>query len=223
VSHGALLGLGGVGVAVFAVTDVDDLLVLVVLFADAAFRPRQVVVGQYLGIVALIAASALSYLLRLVVPPEWVGLAGLVPLALGVKEGVRMIRARTRAAGDDDEDDEVRAEVGQAKRGALMRVSRVLAVAAITIANGGDNIGVYVPLFASATIPQILVLASVFLLMTGVWLALAWGIVANRLFGRHVRKVAGYLLPLVLVGLGVFILWRQESWRLAARLLGGAP
>jgi ATP-binding cassette subfamily C protein len=89
-------------------------------------------------------------------------------------------------------------------------------VAAITVGTGGDNIGVYVPLFASATIPQRFLLASVFLLMTGVWLALAWGIVANRLFGHHVRKVAEYLLPVVLVGLGVVLVRTAPAASLAA-------
>jgi cadmium resistance protein CadD (predicted permease) len=219
--HGGLLGLGGIGVAVFVVTDVDDLLVLVALFADAAFRPRQVVLGQYLGIAALVAASALSWLLRLVIPPEWIGLAGLVPLALGVKAVVDLARRRAASEGDDEE--AVGAEVGRAKGGAIMRASRVLAVAAITVGNGGDNIGVYVPLFASATVPQILLLAAVFLAMTGAWLLIAWALVANRLFGRHVRLAARYLLPAVLVGLGVFILWRQESWRLLAGLFSSAP
>ena len=47
-------------------------------FADPAFRPRQIVLGQYLGIAALVAAS----LAALLVPRAYVGLTGLLPLAI---------------------------------------------------------------------------------------------------------------------------------------------
>ena len=47
--------------------------------------------------------------------------------------------------------------------------------------------------------------------------------VSNRLFGRPIRRVGRYALPVVLVGLGIFILLKQDSWRLVARLMDGSP
>lgn len=85
---GDLIGTGVAAAGVFAGTDVDDLVVLTVLFltARATGRPRpwQIWVGQYLGIGVLVTVSALAALGPTLVPDRWVGLLGLVPLGLGV-------------------------------------------------------------------------------------------------------------------------------------------
>lgn len=210
-SSSGLSALPGVGLLAFVVTDIDDLFVLVAFFATRAYRTGQIVLGQYLGIAALVAASATSYFLRLVLPGEWIGLAGILPIVLGIKEALEL---RRELRGEGEEADA--SETARSRGGAL-------SVAAVTIANGGDNVGVYVPLFASSSPIEIALLAAVFLLMTAVWLLLAWFLVSNRLFGRHIRRVGRYALPVVLVGLGTFILLKQDSWRLVAQLLDGSP
>jgi cadmium resistance protein CadD (predicted permease) len=210
----AASALSAIGLAAFAVTDIDDLFVLVAFFAGGAYRASQIVLGQYLGIAALIAVSATSYFLRLVLPMEWVGLVGIVPLTLGVKEIVELRRDKRRGGEGDA------GEGAPVAGGGPPGVGRALSVAAVTIANGGDNVGVYVPLFAASSPLQIALLTAVFLAMTGLWLLLAWALVSNRLFGRQIRAVGRRLLPLVLVGLGVFILWKQGTWLLVARLFG---
>ena len=47
----------GLGIIVFASTNVDDAFVLVTFFADKSFRVRDVVIGQYAGVGALYMAS----------------------------------------------------------------------------------------------------------------------------------------------------------------------
>ena len=72
---------------VFAATDVDDLAVLTVLFLSARAidrpRPWHIWAGQYLGVGTLVAVSLLAAAGLHVVPEKWVGLLGLLPLALG--------------------------------------------------------------------------------------------------------------------------------------------
>ena len=89
-------------IGVFAGTNVDDLIVLTVLFlsARAGGRPRawQVWAGQYGGIAVLVAVSIGAALGLTVVPDRWVGLLGAVPFALGVKGLVSAVRAATTAA-----------------------------------------------------------------------------------------------------------------------------
>jgi len=212
----AAIGLDWIaGPLAFLVTDVDDLFVLVAFFADALTRPRDVVIGQYAGIAFLLAASALSMLVRLVLPPHAIGLLGLLPLALGIREAVELARARRGAAEADDA-----LQPGPA----AVRRRGILGVALVTVANGGDNIAVYAPLFASATPARAAGLAGIFLAMTGLWLCLAWFTVHNPLFGRHVQRWGRRLLPPVLILLGAWILWENGTlaWlaRLAARLVG---
>lgn len=45
----------------------------------------------------------------------------------------------------------------------------MLEVAAVTFANGGDNIGVYVPVFATAGVGGMSVYAVVFLVLVALW------------------------------------------------------
>jgi cadmium resistance protein CadD (predicted permease) len=135
-----------------------------------------------------------------------VGLLGLLPLALGIREAAELAHARGATAP-------------RARR------PGALGVALITIANGGDNVAVYAPLFASSNPARVAGLAGIFLAMTGLWLCLAWFTVHNPLVGRSLSKWGRWLLPPVLVLLGAWILWENGtlSWLagLAAGLFGG--
>lgn len=192
------LSLLGLAVVVFVSTNVDDLFLLSAFFADGKLRPRSIVAGQYLGIGVLVAASTLAALASLVIPPGWIALLGLVPLGLGIH---RLLELR-RGAEEEDEEAEILSGERQAQRRTR---SQALAVSAVTLANGGDNLGVYIPLFASrpAAIP---VYAAVFAILTALWCGLGWLLVNNRWLGAPLRRYGHVLLPFVLVGLGVWIL-----------------
>ena len=81
----------------------------------------------------------------------------------------------------------------------------MLAVAAVTIANGGDNLAVYVPLFAAQS-SEVVVFAAVFAVMTALWCALGLALVRNRWVGERVSRVAQRMFPFVLIALGLYIL-----------------
>ncbi|EYF08159.1 cadmium resistance transporter [Chondromyces apiculatus] len=188
----------GVSALVFVSTNIDDILLLAAFFADPTFTRRQIVTGQLLGIGALTLGSALCALLAFAVPEGWLGLIGLVPLALGLR-GLWALRpgARRDGDGDDDSDDGPQRPRSQA--------SGVLAVAGVTLANGGDNLGVYIPLFSSA--PRLIpVHVVVFVCLTLLWCALGYWLVNNPLLGARIRRYGGVLLPFVLIGLGLWIL-----------------
>ncbi|SCE65234.1 Cadmium resistance protein CadD, predicted permease [Micromonospora matsumotoense] len=173
--------------AVFAATNLDDIVVLTVLFVAARStgrpRPWQIVTGQYLGIAALVAAGLVVAAGLLVVPDPWTGLLGLLPIALGV----RALLART----DDDAPPAV--------------VGGLLGVAGVTVANGADNIAVYVPVFRALDPRTGLVYLLVFAVLVAVWCGIA------ALLGGHPRVVglidrAGHwLVPAVFVAIGVVI------------------
>jgi cadmium resistance protein CadD (predicted permease) len=83
--------------------------------------------------------------------------------------------------------------------------SQVLAVAGVTIANGGDNLGVYIPLFASAP-GAIPVYAAIFAAITALWCLLVYLLVNDRLIGERLRQYGHLALPFVLIALGLYIL-----------------
>ncbi|GGI11855.1 hypothetical protein GCM10007368_38270 [Isoptericola cucumis] len=192
----------------FVATNLDDIVVLTVLFAVAArgtsqLRGWQIVAGQYLGLITLIAVSFLAALGLTIVPDEWVGLLGLIPLAIGVLGLVRTLRGKD----DDDEAESALKAVG------------LLGVAGITIANGGDNIAIYTPVFRTMSTTDALVTIAVFLVLLAGWCLLARAIGTNEKVTEALEKVEHWLVPVVFIGLGVFILIESGTLGHIASLL----
>ncbi|MCP2197018.1 Cadmium resistance protein CadD, predicted permease [Lentzea flava] len=140
----------GRAAGMFAVTNVDDLVLLALFFARAR-SARQVVVGQYLGFAGILVVAVLGALGASLLPEQFRPWLGLIPLALGLKAAWSLWRGN-----DDDEEPDV--------------APGVLAVAGVTLANGGDNIGVYVPVFTVAD--SLWVYVAVFLVLVGLWIAI---------------------------------------------------
>jgi cadmium resistance protein CadD (predicted permease) len=187
-----------VGVALFATTNVDDIFLLAAFFADRHLRPRSVVLGQFLGIGALTALSAAAASASLVVPEGWMALLGLVPLVLGIQ---KLWHLRL-GANEPTNDVEARDQEQLLER----RIhSQVFAVAGVTIANGGDNLAVYIPVFATS-LQAIPIFIFTFAVMTGLWCVAGFALVNNALLGQHIRRYGHILLPLVLIAIGVWIL-----------------
>ena len=189
-----------IGVVVYASTNIDDLLVLAVFFADPRIRVSAVVAGRYLGLAALVIGSAAAALLALAVPREYVALLGLVPLFLGLWLLAALLRDRRHLALSAD--GAMTTPTSAPRHGIA---AQTLTVAAVTLANGGDNFGVYIPFFASAP-AAIPIYISVFIFMTAVWCALGYLVVNNPLLGTYIRRYGHMLLPVVLIALGLYIL-----------------
>ncbi|MER7331549.1 MULTISPECIES: cadmium resistance transporter [unclassified Micromonospora] len=182
-----LLGTAAGATAVFAATDIDDIVVLTVFFvaARSTGRPHtwQIVAGQYLGIGALALASVVVAAGLLVVPDPWTGLLGLLPIALGVRALV------------DRDADEAPAVVGSA-----------LGVAGVTIANGADNIAVYVPVFRALGPADSAVYLLVFVVLVALWCAAGAWLGGHPRVVRAVGRAGHWLVPAVFVAIGVVIL-----------------
>lgn len=184
-----------VGAALFASTNIDDIFLLMAFFADPRLDRRAVVAGQFAGIAVLVAASALAAACAVAVPRHWIALLGLAPLAIGLHRLWASWRAGPTA---DAEDDSARPSGGGF-------VAQVCSVTGVTAANGGDNIGVYVPVFAQ-DVGVVPVLCAVFAVMTAVWCVAGYALVNHRLLAASMRRLSGLLLPYVLIGLGLWIL-----------------
>lgn len=187
------LSLLGFGLMIFVSTDIDDLLLLIVLFSDRRLSFRRIILGQYLGFLGLVAASVACSLLAIIIPGYWLGLLGVWPLLLGVH------RLFNRATGD---------VIGVSAKAAAPAVG-ILTVALLTLANGGDNITVYTPVFARLTAGQIVIVVVEFLFLIALWCGAARFIVTHSITGGAIRRIAHAILPYVLIGLGMWVLLRS--------------
>jgi cadmium resistance protein CadD (predicted permease) len=189
------LGLLAIGIGAFVATNIDDIFVLMMFFSSLTFPVRQVVLGQYIGIGLLIAISALGSLISLVVPTYIIGLMGIIPIVIGVKNLIE-IRKKDKLPP--------RQVVQDKKNKSYLSF---LSVAAVTFSNGGDNIGVYIPLFSKYnSVSQITTLTVVFIAMTAVWCIASYYFVNHPLVASRIRHVGNIVLPFVLIGLGIYIL-----------------
>jgi len=185
-----VLGLVGLAVVLFATTNIDDMFILLSFRADGHSRGRQIALGYYLGIAAIVLTSLVASLVSLAFAPEYVGWLGLLPIAIGVKKALDLWRGQ-------DEEQETHS----------LGVGKVLAIAGAIFADGGDNIGVYTPVFATSTVATILIIVAVFAAMALLWLALSHWLVTHRALGAPIRRVGPVLAPVVLIALGLFILY----------------
>ena len=179
----------------FVATNIDDLVVLAVFFGRARgdrSATARVVVGQYVGFIAILAASVGAAMGARLLPDTALAYLGLVPVLLGIRAAWVSWRHR----GDDEDDWEVsgRSGVGAAT------------VATVTFANGGDNIGVYVPVFALAGPSGMTAYAIAFLIGVGGLCALGKRIADHPAIAQVLERWEHILLPIVLIGIGLAVL-----------------
>ena len=85
-------------------------------------------------------------------------------------------------------------------------VGGLLGVAGVTIANGSDNIAVYVPVFRSLDPATGLVWLLVFAALVALWCATAALLGGHPRVVRLVGRAGHWLVPTVFIGIGVVIL-----------------
>ena len=181
-------------IGLFIATNIDDIIVLSLFFARGAGRPgttAKILAGQYLGFVGILAAALVVTLgAGWALPEEAIPYFGLIPLALGLWAAWEVYRGE----GDDDD---------AAVSGKSVAVATV---AGVTFANGGDNIGVYVPVFLNISTPAVITFCIVFLVLVAVLVATAKFVATRRPIAEVLERWEHILFPIVLVGLGVAIL-----------------
>lgn len=197
------------GVAAFVATNLDDILILTILFSQTGklFRRRDIVIGQYIGFILLVIASLAGFFGCFLIPAQWIRYLGLVPVILGIFSLLK--------EEEEEEPENVEVDLEGAKNspfGVAQGLpfggwfdSRTYSVAALTVANGSDNIGIYVPLFASSTVTSLIVIVSVFLILVGVWCAIAYGLTSVPTIATILTSQGSTFVPCVLIGLGIFI------------------
>lgn len=183
----------------FIASNLDDIVLLLLFFATAQTNQErwQIVFGQYLGFTVLVLASLGGCIGGRLLASEWVGLLGLIPISLGVS---RLVALMDRRGEEGPIVDAITA--AREPRSSL----DALAIAALTIANGGDNIGIYLPLLSRASSTQLLACLVVFAVMVAGWCLVAFRLVQSPSMAGFVRQYLMPLIPFILIALGFLIL-----------------
>jgi len=183
----------------FVVTNIDTLVTLVAFFGQAAGHRGatiRVISGLYLGSGAILLATMLIALLGdELLPAAALPYFGLVPIVLGLRAGFIVWRERRNQPNN------ALAEPAKRPQGAA-----IWHVAAVSFSNGGDTIGLYVPIFAVATLNTVTVYTVVFLIGVAIWCAAGKYLTSHPIIVRAFSRWGHIVLPVVLIGVGLSIL-----------------
>jgi cadmium resistance protein CadD (predicted permease) len=204
----------GIGIGAFVATNIDDLFILMVFFAKRSFPTYQIVLGQYVGMGLLLGVSLLGSLIALVIPHNLLGLVGLFPIAIGVKE---LLDLRSRENDDGDKNEKIVSRFSNSKWRTHLPF---LVVASITF-SGGEEIGIYTSIFVThGSLPEITTVVAMVMALTGVWCWIAAYLVNRSFLATQLRRIADRVLPFMLIGLGTYILIEAFLNQNAARAIG---
>jgi cadmium resistance protein CadD (predicted permease) len=167
--------------AAFISTNVDDLFLLMLWFLKRTSL-RIVLLGQAAGFTALVLASVLGYLGTMALAQSAVRWLGLLPIAIGIKQLL---------SADHDDD---------------RPADSWWTVATLTVANGGDSVAVYIPLFSRYTMRNVGLIIFCFYVSVFLWVVLARLAAAKLARNERVHSIAHRASPFVIILIGVVIL-----------------
>lgn len=196
----ALLAIAG-----YTATNIDNLFVLLAFLAETGGERRRVIAGQYAGSLALIVGSMLLAALLKQLPAGYVGLLGILPI------GVGLAKAWARFGPGNAQLEETVRNGGRSRHSGG---SSWWVVACVALANGSDNLAVYVPLYASHSHSEGAFISLIFVVMIGLWCAGAVWLVKHPLLGAPIRRYGTAVLPLILVIIGVSVIAQNDTLRI---------
>lgn len=195
----------GTACLTFVLTNIDDAFVLVTFFAESStsrnLTPLKITLGQYIGFTVIVVVSLIGFAVAVALPSEPIGFLGLLPILLGVWKFFDLLFPKK----NDTEGEE-----SESQR--IANAKSVFKVALITIMNGGDNIGTYIPLFSQAKGAEVAVYVVVYYILLGIWCFIAFLIMKQRHILRLAEKYASFIIPFLYLGLGIYIVVKSNCY-----------
>ncbi len=210
-----------IAIPVAIATTFDDNIYLTGFFSEVnrQFRPIHIIVGELVGFTALVTISLIGFLVGLAIPPMWIGLLGILPILIGLNNLINLNKDNSEENTEKPRNrkDKRRAHGFDSQRLSLSQVladKQTYRVSAVTISNGGNNLGIYIPLFASSTLQKLLVIIPVCYIIVCTWLFLSYHLTRQPGIAVILSRYASKLFPFVLMWLGLRIIMDNESYRL---------
>jgi cadmium resistance protein CadD (predicted permease) len=194
-------------VALFAATNVDDLVVLALLSATsrAAGRPRrwEIWAGQYLGFAVLVGLSLAAGRGLSLVPARWLWLLALIPLSIGVVTLAAAIRSARRG---EQSAPSLPTVTGVSNVRWLSWMAGVVGVGTLTVVDGADDLAAYTPVFATADAARITVTVVVFAVGVAVWCAVGAQLTRHHRITDTLQRYGRWILPAAFILIALYTL-----------------
>ena len=194
VSSTDMLTIVGLVTGSFVATNMDNLLILVVLLGANSRRKSAVLLGFICSAIAVISISALGVAVGSMLGANLIGYLGVVPLLLGI-----YMLYQSRRGRHTDED---RAETVPNSTEPKIWLSTFV----LMFSNSGDSVAVFLPLLAESRRSSLLIMVSCYLTMAVLWAGLAYMISGQRDLARRIEHRAEKIVPWIMIGVGIYIL-----------------
>jgi cadmium resistance protein CadD (predicted permease) len=178
----------GVAVAAFVSTNLDNLFLLMGIMSGAGLRTRDVALGYGCAMALVLTAGLAGSYAADLTTQSWLRYLGLIPLTMGLSRVRAMVRPAIATAGN------------------LPARSGVASIFWLMVANSSDSLGVFLPLMGETSELLVVVIAATALAMTTIWAITASWLVEHPTLAPRLRAVDRYLVPAMLVAIGLYIL-----------------
>lgn len=193
-----------IALSAFIATNLDDIFILMSFFALTQDKAK-LIFGQYLGFLILMAICLVCYQFKFVLPMNYLAVLGLFPIIIGIKY-LWNFRADISAMGVLEKSFGPSRPQTETRTGG----SKIIwPVATTTVANGGDNLAVYIPLFLTMDNYELGITILTFIVMIGLWCVLAYKMLNNRIFGEKLKIYGHLIFPSILILIGFGIIFRN--------------
>ena len=185
----------------FAGTRIDDIVTLAVLNMSSRVQGRpkrwQIWVGMYAGMTAVVLLSLLAAIGLTAMPEGWFWVLGLIPLLLGVRRLIITIRAHN---------------LGDPVSPAV--VTGLTGVIALIVANAGDDIAAYIPVFRALGAGDVALTVVVFAVGVAAWCLLGAWLASHRRVIHVIQTWGHWIIPAMFILIGLYVFYK-------AGILGG--
>jgi len=184
----------------YIATSIDYIFILLILFAEMKKDSlKDIILGQYVGFTILIVISLLGAFGLTFIPQQWIGLLGLIPMYLGFKT---LFKDK-----EDDKGDEIVESAGKFSK-------LFFSVTSISLAAGGDNLGVYIPYFTTLNISELVVTLIIFYILVAVSCYISYKLASFKYISEAIEKFERIIVPIVFIALGIMIMYENGTFNI---------
>lgn len=188
-----LLVIIGVTAGAFLGTNLDNLLLLVAMYSRYEHRAAIVTAGYFTGMILVAIATVAIGEVGGLIPLAYLGYLGVIPMLMGVFALLKLFRSPRSGDSVDIAADS-------------SRLSVFFALMTIQLSNSTDSIITFSTLFADSSDRSDYVVAPTFLVMVGVFAAVAYYSVRHPTLSRYLGRYGPYVTPFILMLVGYYIL-----------------
>lgn len=192
----------------FISTNIDDIFILTILFSQVGknLSKKDIVLGQYLGVGLLVLFSILASHSLNRIQTEYLGLLGIIPIFLGIKSWLDFVKNKKRTASIEKDSSANKADLTDETLLTSGLRPHFLNVTLLTIGNGSNNIGIYVPLFSRYSVIDLILTVLIFIIMIAIWCYFSFKLANLSFIQEELHRHQVFIIPVIFIGLGIYIL-----------------